>query len=210
METGINNEKNQLYPVFLKLEQLNILLVGAGNVGLEKLNSLLSNSPQANITVVAPFIRQEVKDLLSDHPFCSLVQRSFEPSDLEKKELVFLATDNPGLHAAIKKLASEKGILVNVADTPGLCDFYLGSIVQKGSLKIAISTNGKSPTIAKRIKELINDMLPEEIDNLLDNMQIIRNGITGSFQDKVKQLNELTNALIAENTDDKLKPEYEG
>jgi siroheme synthase-like protein len=210
MKTEKVNNKNQLYPVFLKLEQLHILLVGAGNVGLEKLNSLLSNSPQAKITVVAPFIKNEVKDLLGDHPLCSLIQRSFEPTDLDKKELVFLATDNPGLHADIKKLAAEKGILVNVADTPELCDFYLGSIVQKGSLKVAISTNGKSPTIAKRVKELINDMLPEEIDNLLDNMQMIRNGITGSFQDKVKQLNELTNALIAENKSDKLKTEYEG
>ena len=57
------------------------------------------------------------------------------------------------LHEEIKAMATEKGILVNVADTPDLCDFYLGSIVQKGNLKIAISTNGKSPTAAKRIKK---------------------------------------------------------
>jgi siroheme synthase-like protein len=197
METSIN--KNQLYPVFLKLEQLNILLVGAGNVGLEKLNSLLTNSPEAKITVIAPLIKEEVRKLLNSHPSCLLIQRAFEPLDLEKKELVFLATDNAQLHAYIKELASEKGILVNVADTPHLCDFYLGSIVQKGSLKIAISTNGKSPTIAKRIKEIISDMLPDEIDNLLDNMQRIRNGIKGNFQEKVKQLNELTSDLIPEN-----------
>ncbi len=111
----------------------------------------------------------------------------------------FLATDNPSLHEDIKAMAANKGILVNVADTPELCDFYLGSIVQKGSLKIAISTNGKSPTIAKRIKEMFNDMLPEEIDDLLNNMQTIRNGMKGSFQDKIRQLNEITNSLVAEN-----------
>ncbi len=138
--------------------------------------------------------------MLADHPACTLIERSFEIADIENKELIFLATDNPGLHADIKKLAAAKGILVNVADTPGLCDFYLGSIVQKGSLKIAISTNGKSPTIAKRIKELIADLFPDEIDELLDNMQTIRNGMKGSFQDKIRQLNELTNSLVTENS----------
>jgi len=200
MATGKDNDKNQLYPVFLKLEQLNILLVGAGNVGLEKLNSLLSNSPGARITIVAPVVKKEIKELLLNHPACTLTERSFEIGDMENRELIFLATDNPGLHADIKKLASAKGILVNVADTPELCDFYLGSIVQKGSLKIAISTNGKSPTIAKRIKELLNDIFPDEVDELLDNMETIRNGMKGSFQDKIRQLNELTNSLVAENS----------
>ena len=62
-----NIHSNQLYPVFLKLEQVELLLVGAGNVGLEKLNSLLSNSPEAKVTVVAPFVKDEVKELLQNH-----------------------------------------------------------------------------------------------------------------------------------------------
>src|ERR1043165_9736637 len=134
MEAGAVNDKNQLYPVFLKLERLRILLVGAGNVALEKLNSLLSNSPKAAITVVAPGIKKEVRELLENYPSCSIEQRSFEPNDIENKELIFLATDNPLLHEEIKQMVAQKGILVNVADTPELCDFYLGSIVQKGSL----------------------------------------------------------------------------
>ena len=199
METGTVNDKNQLYPVFLKLEQLRILLVGGGNVAMEKLTSLLRNSPKARITLVAPFVRNEVKDFLANYPACQIVERAFEPGDIQDKELIFLTTDNPQLHEDIKIMASGKGILVNVADTPDLCDFYLGSIVQKGSLKIAISTNGKSPTIAKRIKELINDIFPDDIDNLLDNMQTIRNRMKGSFQDKVRELNELTRTIIEEN-----------
>jgi siroheme synthase-like protein len=199
MATGKVNDTNELYPVFLKLEHLRILLVGAGNVALEKLNSLLSNSPKTKITVVAPIVKKEVEELLNTYPDCSLQRRRFEPSDIDNKDLVFLATDDASLHAEIKNLASGKNILVNVADTPDLCDFYLGSIVQKGNLKIAISTNGKSPTIAKRIKELINDIFPEEIDDLLDNMQSIRNRMKGNFQDKIRQLNELTNSLVAEN-----------
>ncbi len=198
MQTGTGDDKNRLYPVFLKLEHLRILLVGAGNVALEKLNSLLSNSPKATITVVAPQVKDEVRTLLNNFPQCSIQVRPFKRSDVENKELIFLATDSRELHEKIKQEATGRGVLVNVADTPDLCDFYLGSIVQKGSLKIAISTNGKSPTVAKRIKELMNDLLPDEIDSLLDNMQAIRTRMKGSFEEKVKQLNELTNRMIEE------------
>lgn len=190
-----NIHSNRLYPVFLKLEQLELLLVGAGNVGLEKLNSLLSNSPEAKVTVVAPFVKDEVKELLQNHSSCVLLQRPFEEADLENKNLIILATDDKELHKRIKKLAEQRRIIVNVADTPGLCDFYLGSIVQKGNLKIAISTNGKSPTTAKRIKELLENTMPDEIDELLINLNLIRNKMTGDFTDKVRQLNELTKML---------------
>ena len=189
--------KNQLYPVFLKLDQLHILLVGAGNVGLEKLNSLLSNSPAAKITIVAPVIKEEIRDLVEKHIYCIIKQREFEATDLEGTDIAILATDRRALHEQIRVLASQKGVLLNVADTPELCDFYLGSIVQKGDLKIAISTNGKSPTIAKRLKEFMNETVPAEIDDVLQNMQSIRQDLNGSFDEKVKQLNELTKMLVA-------------
>lgn len=188
--------KNQLYPVFLKLEQLNILLVGAGNVGLEKLHSLLSNSPGAKITVVAPLVKQEVRELIQKHPSCTIIERQFQEEDLENKELVILATDNKELHQYITKLANASKILINVADTPELCDFYLGSIVQKGSLKIAISTNGKSPTAAKRIKEVLNESLPAELDELINNLHKVRGKLKGNFDYKVKKLNALTRILV--------------
>jgi len=194
METTVSN-KNQLYPVFLKLEQLRILLVGAGNVGLEKLHSLLANSPYANITIVAPAVKQEIKELVKAHSGCVIIEKKFEEQDLDGKNLVICATDDKALHIQIKKAAETRNSIVNVADTPDLCDFYLGSIVQKGSLKIAISTNGKSPTIAKRLKEVIADMLPEEMEELLENMQRIRNDIKEGFKEKVRRLNELTKDL---------------
>lgn len=198
MENKAIANKNKLYPIFLKLEELELLLVGAGNVGLEKLNSLLSNSPEANITIVAPIIKEEVKQLLQNHPSCTLVQRSFEDTDLDNKDLVVLATDDKELHKRIKSLAEQKGILVNVADTPELCDFYLGSIVQKGNIKIAISTNGKSPTMSKRLKEVLNGALPEELDESTENLNKIRNKLNGNFEYKVKKLNEITKVLVEE------------
>lgn len=188
-------DRNHLYPVFLKIENLRVLLVGGGNVGYEKLASLLSNSPGTAVTIVAPVIRDEVKELVGQHPACSISQRDFQDSDLEDKEIVICATNNKDLHKRIKQLANAKKLLVNVADTPDMCDFYLGSIVQKGNLKIAISTNGKSPTIAKRIKEVLYDTIPNEIDSLLQNMQGIRDKMNGDFSEKVKQLDELTKRL---------------
>src|SRR5215204_5360221 len=158
------DKKNQLYPVFLKLDQLELLLVGGGNVGLEKLHSLLANSPEAKVSIVAPEVKDEIRKLVLRHPSCKIIQREFEKEDLKNKDLIILATDNKQLHEEIKALATAKGILVNVADTPDLCDFYLGSIVQKGNLKIAISTNGKSPTMAKRLKEVLNGAIPNEIN----------------------------------------------
>jgi len=198
----VHEQKNELYPVFLKLDLFETLVVGAGNVGFEKLKSLLSNSPNAVITVVAPRVSGEIEILLSAYPQCKIIKRAFRDSDLDNKRIVVCATDQAELHREIKLLANQRGILVNVADTPELCDFYLGSIVQKGSLKIAISTNGKSPTIAKRMKEIIEGLIPLEMENVLDNLRTIRNRMKGSFQEKVKRLNELTKELVKQGYED--------
>jgi siroheme synthase-like protein len=198
----VHEHENRLYPIFLKLDQLETLVVGAGNVGFEKLQSLLSNSPNALVTVVAPRVLDEIEILLSSYPQCKIIKRAFHDSDLDNKRIVVCATDNPELHRQIKLLANQRGILVNVADTPELCDFYLSSIVQKGSLKIAISTNGKSPTIAKRMKEIIDGLIPVEMENVLDNLQTIRNRMKASFQEKVKRLNELTKELVKHSYED--------
>jgi siroheme synthase-like protein len=190
------DKKNQLYPVFLKLDQLELLLVGGGNIGLEKLHSLLANSPGAKVSIVAPEVKDEIKKLVLRHPSCKIIQREFDYDDLNDKDLIILATDNRQLHEEIKTRATEKGILVNVADTPDLCDFYLGSIVQKGNLKIAISTNGKSPTAAKRIKEVLHEALPGELDDVIENLHKVRSKLNGNFEYKVKKLNKLTRTLI--------------
>lgn len=188
---------NPLFPIFLKLHNLNLLLVGGGYVAFEKLGALLANSPQANIKVVAPEISSDVLNILKLHNI-SYVERAFEASDLEGMDLAIVAINDSEISSRIAFVCKEKKILTNVADKPDLCDFYLGSIVQKGNLKIAISTNGKSPTIAKRIKEVLNETIPDEMDDLLNNMQRIRNGLKGDFNDKVKRLNDITSVMSAE------------
>lgn len=197
MERQSVEKGNQLFPVFLKISQVDILIVGGGNVGLEKLQALLKNDPEAKVTLIARHIKEEIVQLAREHPSVVLVERAFEPQDLEGRELLVLATDIRETNAEIRELAKERGLLTNVADTPDLCDFYLGSTVKKGNLKIGISTNGQSPSFSKRFRELLEETLPEDIDELLDNLHQLRNMLQGDFQYKVKKLNEYTASLVA-------------
>ncbi|MGY0041537.1 precorrin-2 dehydrogenase/sirohydrochlorin ferrochelatase family protein [Pedobacter sp. NJ-S-72] len=145
---------NQLFPVFLKLNQLHTVIIGAGPVGLEKLNAVLAQSELAGITVIAKEISEEVYELAKRLPQVKVLKKNYTAADLEQADLVIAATNDNLLNEEIIRDAHALKLLVNVADKPDLCDFYLGSIVKKGDLKIAISTNGKSPTIAKRLKKL--------------------------------------------------------
>ena len=188
---------NNLFPVFVKMEELRLLIIGGGKIGLEKLQTVLQNSPATQISIVAPRIGQPIRDLAAVHPGIRLLERPYHPNDLEYADIVIVAVNDRSVSATVARDAREKGVLVNVADTPELCDFYLGSIVRKGHLKIAISTNGKSPTIAKRLKEEIGSMIPEEMNAVLDDMQTIRKGLNGDFSEKVRRLNELTSVLVA-------------
>ncbi|MFT4022666.1 MAG: TSUP family transporter, partial [Flavihumibacter sp.] len=184
--------------MFLQLKHLRVLVVGGGHVGEEKLGSLLRSCPDAHITLVALQIRETIKNMASQYSGLTLHEKAFEAADLTANDLVIAATNDAALNRQVKEAAGRAGVLANIADTPELCDFYLGSIVNKGDLKIAISTNGKSPTVAKRLKELINDAIPPEMERVLDNMQVIRSKMNGNFAEKVRRLDEITGVLAAD------------
>lgn len=191
----MSSQVNNLFPVFLKLEQLNLVIVGGGYIALEKITAVLDNSPNTKVKLVASEISQEIKNLASSFPNVSLHLKSYHQSDLNNCDLVIAAVGDINLAEQIQKDAKEKGILINAADKPTLCDFYLGSIVRKGDLKIAISTNGKSPTMAKRVKETLNDVFPDETQEVLENLFKIRENLKGDFEHKVKTLNHITKEL---------------
>lgn len=190
--------QNPLYPVFFKLSQVRLLIVGAGQVGHEKLSFILKNSPDALVTVVAPWISPEVKTLLRSHEGhrVTVRQKRFGNSDLQGHQLVIAATNDRALNEQVHNAAARRRILVNVADTPDLCDFYLGAVVTRGDLKIAISTNGKSPTFAKRLRQLLEEELPEQTAGLLQHLHRLRSRLSGNFNEKVEQLNTLTASLV--------------
>ncbi|EPA00055.1 Siroheme synthase [Indibacter alkaliphilus LW1] len=187
---------NQLYPIFLKVHQLNVLLVGGGFVGTEKLSFLLKSSPKAQVTAVSKEFNAEFLELAGQAANVTLIQDAYDEKYLGGKHLVIAATNFPEINKQIHYEAKERYILVNVADTPELCDFYLGGIVTKGNLKIAISTNGKSPTTAKRLRQMLEEVLPEEIDELLENLNAYRDTLKGDFEYKVKAMNEITGMLV--------------
>jgi hypothetical protein len=190
-------DSNHLFPVFLKLETLSLLIVGGGKIALEKLNAVLSNAPATRIRMVALAISDELAREAAKHDTIELLQKAYESSDLHDADIIIVAVNDIPVATQIRNDAKQAGKLVNVADKPELCDFYLGSIVKKGNLKIAISTNGKSPTIAKRLKETFNETLPEEMDEVLDNMETIRKSMDGDFTEKVNRLNDITKVLAA-------------
>ncbi len=197
MEYNKTTERNPLYPIFLKLHQMDVLIVGAGEVGYEKMFFILKSSPEAKITIVAPEVSQDIHELLTKGNYnVKIIQKRFEVEDLDGRDLVIAATNIKALNRKVWEEAKLRSILINVADTPNLCDFYLGSIVTRGNLKVAISTNGKSPTFAKRFRQVLEDILPEETAHLLENLKIIRDRLKGNFESKVKELNDITESLV--------------
>ncbi|HFK5553679.1 TPA: TSUP family transporter [Elizabethkingia anophelis] len=201
---------NSLYPIFVKLETLSLLIIGGGKIALEKLDSVLNNAPQTSVKLVAKEIILEVKALQEEYKNLVLEQRAYTYADFDAADLVIAAVNDLVVAEQIRNDAHVKGVLVNIADKPELCDFYLGSIVRKGELKIAISTNGKSPTIAKRLREILTETIPDEVDEVLDNMQNIRQQLKGDFEYKIQELNRLTTEYLSkENSKDKLSLEIE-
>ena len=189
-------ERNELYPVFLKVSNLHILIVGGGNVALEKLSFLLKSSPNAQVEMVSPMFREETIALANKFHI-----KMYDASYLKGKHMAIATTDNVPVNEQVYHDCRAQQILVNVADNPPFCDFYMGGIVTKGNVKVAISTNGKSPTTAKRLRQFFEDVIPENIDDLVKNLNEYRKTIKGDFEEKVETLNEFTKGLVNKKND---------
>src|SRR5690606_32925472 len=114
---------NQLFPIFVKLDQIQTLLVGGGKVALEKFQALITNDASLNLTIVAREIVPEFETLLKEYPRVSLHLRPFEPTDIAHNRLVIAATKNMELDEQLRKLTEQHNILFNAADKPARCDF---------------------------------------------------------------------------------------
>jgi precorrin-2 dehydrogenase/sirohydrochlorin ferrochelatase len=158
------------FPVFLDLRGKECLVVGAGGVGKRKICSLSRAHPK-KILVLDP----EVEDNFLKDIDCVVVEkRKFTPADLEGKFLVIVATDDEALNKEISDLCRKQNILCNVVDKPDLCSFIVPAILEKGNIKIAISTGGKSPAMARYIKEKVISNITEEIVILTELLGRIR------------------------------------
>jgi siroheme synthase-like protein len=160
-----------LFPLFLKLEGKRCLVVGAGPIGLEKVESLLRCG--ASIRVVAPQAVARVQQLSAREEIEWLARR-FDPEDAIGCDLIIAATNDRNVNQSVFEEASRRSILCNTADDPPLCDFFFGSVVQRGDLQIAISTAGQSPALAQRLRREIDAQLPADLATWLDDLGQVR------------------------------------
>jgi siroheme synthase-like protein len=149
-----------LLPIFLRLEERPVLVVGAGTVALAKIESL--RAAGAAITVVAPKTIPRIRELAHQD---ALVwrQRVFEPTDLDGAFLVIAATNASEVNRTVFEEARLRNIPCNAVDDPPNCDFYFGSVVSRGDLQLAISTAGESPALAQRLRQEIDAQLPQDL-----------------------------------------------
>jgi precorrin-2 dehydrogenase / sirohydrochlorin ferrochelatase len=148
-----------MFPMFLKLEGRRVLVVGAGRIGEEKIGGLLRSG--GKVRVVAPQATRRVHGWARARKII-WEAREYRPADLEGAFLVVAATSSTELHKRINQEARRRGVLCNIVDDPGHCDFYYPSVVRRGALQIAISTSGQSPALAQRLrKELESEFGPE-------------------------------------------------
>ena len=143
-----------LFPLFLKLDGRRCVLVGAGTIALQKLGGLLDSA--ADLHVVAPVATEEIQQLARNGSL-KWTPAEFTASHLDGALLVIAATGDPAVNDAVYRAARERGVLCNAVDEPARCDFYYPAVVRRGDLQLAISTAGKSPALAQRLRRELEE-----------------------------------------------------
>ncbi len=163
-----------LFPLFLKLAGKRCLVVGAGPIGLEKVESLLRCG--ALIRVIAPEAVDRIQQFHAEGAI-EWLAREYQPEDAPGNHLIIAATNDRAVNQSVFVEANRLSILCNTADDPPLCDFFFGSIVQRDALQIAISTAGQSPAVAQRLRREIDAQLPQDLGIWLDDLGHLRRDV---------------------------------
>lgn len=153
------------YPVFLDIAGKPVVVIGGGNIAHQKVVGLLK--AEAEVTVVSPELNEELAALASEGRFRHL-KRDYQPGDLEGYTLAFVATDDRSVNATVADEGKERRVWVNAVDDPPYCDFIMPGIAQKGDLIIAISTSGRSPAMARKMREEIEAFLTDDYAAMLE------------------------------------------
>jgi precorrin-2 dehydrogenase / sirohydrochlorin ferrochelatase len=182
------------YIACLRLTGRRCLVVGAGDIGLEKVEGLLACD--ADVTVVAPEATNSEIERLATEGSIAWERREFERADLERTFMAIAATNDTDVNIAVYEGAEERAMLVNVVDVPSLCNFILPAIVRTGPLAVAISTAGASPALAKRMKREISEMFGEayaELAGILNDHRGWAKGTLPTYQDRKAFFEEIVN-----------------
>jgi len=157
-----------VYPVFLRLEGRRVLLVGGGRVAAGKLPGLLDAG--ARVTIVAPSIRADL-----EQPGVTLVRRQFAPGDLDGAFFA-IAAATPEVNRAVNAAAEERGLFVNAVDDAASASAFLGGVVRRGGVTVAVSTGGRAPALAGLLREALEAVLPEDVGAWVDLGERVRAG----------------------------------
>ena len=167
MEGVIEGGNTVLYPIFLDLSGRRCVVVGGGEVANRKARKLLQ--ARAGVVVISPEIRPELESVAVE-----VHRRPYREGDLEGAYLAFAATDSREANAAVAREAKERDIPVNVADEPSEGDFALPSTLRRGRLQVAVSTGGASPTLARRIKNELEESFGTEWAGIVEELASAR------------------------------------
>ena len=154
-----------LFPIFVKLQGRLVIVIGAGEIAAQKIDGLLRAG--AKVRVIAPEVHPQFVEWIRNRKL-EWIPRKFQPEDLTGATLAVAATSAPGVNASVFREAEARGILCNAVDDIENCHFYYGSIVQRGDLQIAISTNGKSPALAQRLRQELEQQFGAEYEVWLE------------------------------------------
>jgi siroheme synthase-like protein len=176
------------YPVNLNLQDKCCLVVGGGEVAARKIKTLLQFG--ALVSVVAPEIDSEILDL-SRTSRLVVKTGEFIPGDWPGIWLVIAATDDARANEAVSVWARQNHILVNVADNPALSDFILPAVVRRGDLLISICSCGKAPALSKKLRQDLDEVLPQDLAELLDKAGIFRERLKTKVDDICRRKQKL-------------------
>ena len=168
------------YPIFLKAENLPCLVVGGGEVGARKVQTLLDYG--ASVALVSPEVVKWLAEKIQEG-VVELVGTHYEEKQLEGRSLVIAATDDLELNSQIARDAEKRGLLCNVVDYPQEGNFILPALIQRGALTLAISTSGKSPAFARKIREDLEQRFGQEYAEALEIMGAVRKRLLSESQD---------------------------
>ncbi len=182
----------EMFPIFLKLDGRRALVVGGGKMATLRAKQLIRSG--ARVTVIAPRTDAEIEEL-GETGRIELLRRKFEQTDLSRRYfIVIAATNDSKIQKAVFEEADRRGVLCNVVDKPKVCNFYMPAIVDRGDLKIAISTSGRSPALAGKLREYLDDAIPENAADLTQIVGLLRSKlkleIPGDLETQKKMVSE--------------------
>lgn len=176
------NEFVKTYPIYLVgLEHKHVLVVGGGNVALRKVNDLLE--ADARVTVISPTLAPELR-ALAEAERITVIERPYREGDLCNAFLVIAATNDPNVNQRIWQEAERCGRLVNAVDDPAHCHFITPAVIRRNHVIITVSTGGKSPALARRLRERIETLIGAEYGELADLLAELRPEIQSRYQDE--------------------------